>query len=181
MKKIIQLKCEYCGNLFDKSLREYKRQIKKNPNARFFCNLSCTRFKLNKENPPKGNSQFLISDNRKDEFSQFRWFIKTIKSRAARKNKEFDLTVEFLKKLWEDQKGIDPFTGKKLILPHNSGIIWDNNDPLHASIDRIDNSKGYLMTNVRYVSHMANIARGIFSDEQLIAFCKSVTKFKSEN
>lgn len=48
----------------------------------------------------------------------------------------------------------------------------------NASLDRIDNSKGYLKGNVRFVSMMANLARSTFSDNELIRFCKSVAVYQ---
>ena len=45
-----------------------------------------------------------------------------------------------------------------------------------ASLDRIDNSKGYVQGNVRFVSVMFNFARNKFSDEEVIEFAQAVIK-----
>ena len=175
----IEVKCFYCGKPVLKLLREYNRQIKKNTNVRFFCNLSCTRFQINKENPPKGNIENFknIKNKRgrkKDEYSIFRKYVSRGRERDKKRNYEFNLTVEYLKKLWEEQQGICPFTGWQLILPKSTDYPWKEKSPKNASLDRIDNSKGYIEGNVRFISYMANIGRQTFLDEQLIEFCKAV-------
>jgi len=142
--------------------------------------------KLNEENPPKGNLKNLIP-NQFDEFSPFRWFIRTTKQRTKSKNRsnekfqEFNLSLEYLKDLWKKQSGICPLTGCNLILPKGTGneVAWENKSPYNASLDRIDNSIGYLEGNVRFISVMANYARNTFSDDQLIEFCQQVSSFRN--
>lgn len=174
MEKKIKLKCINCNKDFEKSLKEHKRQIK-NGNDRFFCSLSCVCFKRNEENPPKGNLENLKPKS-KDQYTPFRYYVNRGNYRGKRKKKlGCDLTVEFLKELWEKQNEICPFTGCKLILPKDTAHGWDKKDPYNASLDRIDNSIGYMKGNVRFISVMANLARQTFTDEQLINFCKYVT------
>jgi hypothetical protein len=96
--------------------------------------------------------------------------------RSKHKKYDCNLTVQYLKQLWEKQKGICPFTGQELILPKNTTKPWEQALPMNASLDRLDNSKGYVEGNVRFIAFMANIARQSFTDEQLIDFCKTVTE-----
>ena len=82
--------------------------------------------------------------------------------------------MESLKEIWDSQQGICPLTGWKLELPTQSKQYR-----LHiktASLDRIDNSKGYILGNVRFVSVMFNFARNNFSDEDVIEFAQAVTR-----
>ena len=169
---MITLQCDNCNQKFDKPLKEYNRQIKKNA-TRFFCNLSCNAIKRNDEHPPPGNLENLVSNNRRDEHTPFRWFIRRAEYRDKKKHYGCDLTVEYLKRLWEEQDGICPFTGWKIVLPKDSEGFASKNTA-NASIDRINNAKGYMQGNVRFISVMANLARQSFSDEQLIEFCKAV-------
>ena len=46
--------------------------------------------------------------------------------------------------------------------------------PDQASLDRIDNSKGYVKGNVRFVALIYNYARNGFDDEAVLAFCNAV-------
>ena len=81
--------------------------------------------------------------------------------------------------VWEEQDGICPFTGWSMILPDNNHDGWvQGPNPRNASIDRIDNSKGYIQGNVRYICVMANYCRNGFSDEAVEDFCCAVAKKK---
>lgn len=176
MEQTIKLRCANCNKEFEKLDKEYRRQIKKG-NNRFFCTRSCTAIKVNSEIQRIGNPQFLIPNNKKDEYTPFRWFILRSQYRGKRSSYGCDITVEYLKNLWEEQGGICSFTGWNLILPKSTSG-WENSSPSNASVDRIDNSKGYMQGNVRFISIMANLARQIFTDEQLKEFCKAVTSYQ---
>lgn len=178
VKKII-LKCANCNKEFEKSAGEHKRQLKIGKGKRFFCNMECSKEVFSREIKPHPNPQNLVADNRRDEFTPFRWFVLRAKPRDKKKNRECNITVEYLSKLWEEQKGICPFTGWKLNLPYDTKYVWREKSIANASLDRIDGSLGYIEGNVRFVSIMANLARGIYKDEQVIAFCKAVTAHAS--
>jgi uncharacterized C2H2 Zn-finger protein len=182
IEKTILLICGNCGKEFFKSTKEYTRHLKKGRN-RFFCSRSCACLKKNEENPPKGNPDNFKNydrDNRKRKFNPFKKFVNQCKSRNKRTNplREINISEKHLKKIWEDQNGICPFSGLHLLLPTNSSGTLDFN-PNNASVDRIDNGLGYVENNVRFVSVMANYARNLFTDEQLINFCKAVAINKS--
>lgn len=172
--KNINVKCATCDCNFLILLKEHKRQVKRG-RSEFFCTRTCAAIKNNKDNPRLGNPDNLKPYNKTDEYTKFRYFVNRCNYRGKRKRKfGCDLTVEFLKKLWEDQGGICLFTGWELILPQNSLYPWKEKNPANASLDRIDNSIGYMQGNVRFISYMANIGRQSFTDEQLIDFCKAV-------
>lgn len=171
--KMIDLNCAWCGKQFQKEKREFDRQTKKGK-TRFFCSISCYYFTRNKEHPPKGNPQNLVANNRRDEYTPFRWFILRAEHRAKKKNRECNVTVEFLKKLWEEQEGICPLSGWELILPKDTRMAWKTSNPKNASLDRIDSSKGYIEGNVRFVAVMANLCKQAFADENVVSFCKAV-------
>ena len=172
----LELNCNFCNSIFFIRKNEYDRQIKRG-RSNFFCSRSCATSKSNEDNPRPGNVNYLKANNRKDDLTPFRWFILRGEYRDRKNNYGCDITTEYLKQLWEDQKGICPFTGWNLILPSNTKKAWEINSPNNASLDRINNSLGYLQGNVRFICVMANYARHIFSDEQLINFCKSVSNY----
>lgn len=174
MSKIV-LKCELCKTEFERERGEHNRNTKKG--RRVFCSLSCSGKQHFIDYPSKGNPEYLVGhyDNRKDEYTHFKWFLKCAKNRRA--NRKVSITLEYLKKLWQDQKGICLYTGWELVLPDNySG--WKNRDnrSRRASLDRIDCSKGYIEGNVQYVSFMANIAKGDMTDDEMFKFCKAVAE-----
>lgn len=165
-----------CGKDFDKDAKEHKRRLKAG-HTRFFCSQSCVCTKSNEEHPRKGDASRLIAGNRRDEHTPFRWFVARAIYRDRKKHYGCDITTEYLKSLWDLQEGKCPFTGWSLILPHDIDG-WEEYHPANASVDRIDNSKGYMQGNVRFISVMANLARQSFSDIQLIDFCKAVANYE---
>lgn len=168
----MEITCAQCQRKFDKEQKEITRQTKRG-RTDFFCSRTCSATFNILKNPRLGNTEFLKSDNKKDQYSPYRWFILRAEYRDRKKHNGCDIDVEFLKELWEKQNGICSLTGWNLILPENT-TGWKEINPANASLDRVDCSRGYLRDNVRFVAYIANIARGIFSDEQLINFCKAV-------
>lgn len=171
----IDIVCCSCGKTITKKLAEIKRQQKRGK-TKFYCNRSCAG---------KDNSAHL--DQYKDHFkvvkyirqpdsdSRFRWYIKCIKKNSKYRKQEYDIDIDYLHQLWEDQAGICPFTKQKLQLrthSYNNKIV---DKPYQASLDRIDNNKGYVKGNVRFVALIFNYAKNSFSDEQVIEFCQKVT------
>jgi len=75
------------------------------------------------------------------------------------------VNIEDLKSQWEIQNGICEFTGVNLILSSYSKI---SKNPIYAaSLDRIDNSKGYIKGNIRWVSRAINWMKNSMSDNML--------------
>lgn len=174
---MITIVCKQCGKEKEVRLGEYNRQ-KRNGREHFFCGLSCsatyrnTHRLVSEETKKKWVSHLPVGSST-DEFSPFRGFIKKCKQR---KNRDFNLDLEYLKKLWEDQNGICPYTNLKMILPR---CTCDNVHSLFmASIDRIDSSKGYIKGNVQFTTYFANVGKMEFSDEEAREFFRLVKESK---
>jgi hypothetical protein len=172
-KKIIII-CSSCGKEVEKKLAEIKRQKKKGRKV-FYCSLGCAG-KANCSHLEKYFNQQSIERIKKyrrklDDYSNFRWYMKCIKNRQ----KDSNIDMFYLKQLWEAQIGMCPITKKELTLRTHSECKINKITPYHASLDRIDNTKGYIKDNVRFVALIFNYARNIFSDKQVIEFCEHVT------
>lgn len=177
-KSLIVLTCEECGFCFKKEKKEYTRQLKKGRNQ-FYCSISCGAAHSNKEAPRSniGNLKPPTEPWNLNKGNPFKWFVRRTKNRAN--NKESNVSVEYLQQLWNEQCGICPLTGFNLKLPTGT-TGWIKTNPLtiySASLDRIDNSKGYIEGNVRFISVMANYARNIFTDEEVIQFAEAVVEY----
>lgn len=184
MGKTIDLTCAQCGAEFQKALNEYNRRVKTGQ-KHFLCSRSCS-VKWNHKNgsydydkstknikPYSGN---VGPRKKKDELTPFRWFVLRAKYRASKRSyEECDVTPQYLKKLFEQQNGKCLFTGWDLILPKGTDYAWSECNPRNASLDRIDNSKGYIEGNVRFICVIANLARQTYTDEALIEFCRAVS------
>tara|TARA_A100001011_G_scaffold395208_1_gene489529 strand:+ start:65 stop:628 length:564 start_codon:yes stop_codon:yes gene_type:complete len=177
-EKKIDLECNICNVTFKKHLKEYRRQIKKNPNRVFYCSLSCAGVKnkasLGKYLGSGTLDNFKGRRRNKDEFTPFRYLLRSIQRRSKRRGRCNNLTLEYLKKIWDEQSGKCILTGWDLTLPKDSSSSGGRNSIYRASVDRIDSSKGYLIGNIRFIAVIANYCKNTFSDEEVKLFCKAV-------
>jgi hypothetical protein len=90
------------------------------------------------------------------------------KKSAARKDIDFSLTIEHLKEIATDAC---PALGIPLDWRHQHGISYNMNSP---SLDRIDNSKGYVPGNVAIISLRANRIKCDGTAEELAAISRYV-------
>lgn len=96
----------------------------------------------------------------------------SIKNGALRRNIPFDLTPEVLWKLYENQKGLCALTNVPIILVNkikNQNVDWSI---ITASLDRIDNNKGYEIGNVWWVHKEVNRLKNNYSLEELLYWSK---------
>lgn len=157
----VTLICLQCKKSYEKDRREHNRQMRKD-NTNTFCSLSCSASHRNIEsdigNKMKGNLR-IGGDNRTDEFSPFRYYMRT----AVKRRHECDFDLEYLKELWEQQKGRCAYTGISLrTRNHKTGHALID----VASLDRIDSSKGYLKGNVQFISTALNLAKSNLPDSE---------------
>ena len=180
---VILLKCPICKKEFEREKKEHNRSRRRGRAS--YCSRTCSGHAHTSnlgEHLGLGRPDNLVSGNRRDEYSPFKWFLKNVKQRNKDKNRKYDIDLEYLKNLWEKQKGICPFTNWQLELPNDSTNWNKDGDKLRrASLDRIDNSRGYIKGNLRYVSIMANYCRNKFTDQEVKLFCEAVTSYKKVN
>jgi hypothetical protein len=181
----INLTCAQCGVEFQKARNEYNRQTKKGKD-KFFCKQTCSTTFFNKvrmeraktqgKDPwTKKNLEPYLGKGHRDELTPFRWFILRAKYRAKRtERKVCNITPEYLKDLFDRQDGKCPLTGWDMVLPESTSGWKNGNKPENASLDRVDNDKGYVEGNVRFVALIANMARHAYTDKQVVEFCKVV-------
>jgi hypothetical protein len=98
-----------------------------------------------------------------------RWLIRMFKSQADAKNKKWDVSLEYLGDLYEQQKRKCMYTGWELQI---NGAKQSKT----ASLDRINSSKGYIEGNVQWVHKDVNIAKNKLSHEDFIKLCQDVSK-----
>lgn len=82
--------------------------------------------------------------------------LKRLRTVARRKGLDFNITEEDIV-----VPEICPILGIPLV---SSSIGWD---PANPSVDRIDNSKGYIKGNVQIISHRANSIKRDLSLQQI--------------
>lgn len=155
----VPLVCSLCGKAFDrpKGWRQPSRSGKA-----VFCHNPC------RPSPStKGG----------DELSPFRRLLHHTdqRCRSSARGLPRDIDPPFLLSLWKQQDGLCPITGRKLTLPKSLRAgKWRLRDPYNASIDRIDQTKGYVQGNVRFVALIANLARHVWDDTTLYDFATAL-------
>lgn len=147
-----------CGNHFERLAKEYKRSSSLRRAS--FCSEECA-YKHQKRGLSEG-------------FSQFTFVFRTIKRNAISRNKLFDLQIEDLKTIWDQQNGKCPYTGWDLQLRVSQ--TKSSKNMFQASLDRIDSKKGYTKDNVHFVCLIANYAKHTFDERDMIAFCNAVAQ-----
>ncbi|OKH44021.1 hypothetical protein NIES2101_29200 [Calothrix sp. HK-06] len=126
------------------------------------------------------NNAYLLTG--RDEYSPYRQHLRLARRRVKASGHLLNITLEYLKDLWEKQKGRCPYTGWELE-NFATTSLWDNHQlhPKTASLDRIDSKQGYIEGNVQFVSVMANYAKRDFQETQLLEFCKAVFDYRTIN
>lgn len=101
-------------------------------------------------------------------------YLNSIKQGAHERNLEYDLTDEYLSNLYYAQNKRCALTGKPI------WFFCDINNPTrktNASLDRINNNKGYIKGNVQWVDTKINMFKLSWGMDEFKKMCKEVTEF----
>lgn len=115
--------------------------------------LNCTCKKCYKEIYGKNRKQ-IEEANTLNEILKIR--LHDVKVRAKKKNLFTNLTLQYLKELWNKQDGKCALTG----FPMTYYLYNGKRNPYNISIDRINPNKGYEIGNIQLVCSMANMMKG---------------------
>lgn len=80
--------------------------------------------------------------------------------------REFDLDLEYIVKIWDQQKGLCNLT--------NIPMTHKFNDLFAASIDRIDGRRGHIRGNIQIICQAMNMAKRHHSDEKAREFVAAI-------
>jgi hypothetical protein len=149
---MIDLICSTCQKPFKRKDWLHKKNLERGT-KKYYCSVRCN---------PRSSP---------DELSSFRYLMNNVKNGRA---KLIDIDEKYLKELFDKQKGLCAITKIPMKLKFNSNK--GKKTPIQCSVDRIDNSKDYSKDNVRLTCLIANISRNVFSDEDVLKFCKDVSK-----
>ena len=98
-----------------------------------------------------------------------------LRRKAKERNLPFEVTADQLWDLYNTQKGLCALSGIPITLTtiinkqHNL-----DKSLMSASLDRIDNSKGYIIDNVQWIHKILNAMRRQYSIEEYIHWCTLV-------
>lgn len=99
-----------------------------------------------------------------------------IQSNAKIRNHIFDITIEYVWNVFIKQKRLCALSNIDIYFATTSKNF--NNGIATASLDRIDNSKGYIKGNVQWVHKDINRMKWAHDEEYFIELCKEVAKCK---
>ncbi len=91
--------------------------------------------------------------------------------KLALRRKGGDITSEYVMGLWISQKGLCSLSGIPMTWGSNGNITTP---PTSFSIDRVDQTIGYFVGNVRLVCHAVNSFRGSMTDQEMLYFAKNL-------
>ena len=101
--------------------------------------------------------------------------IRKTKYRAkTEKQCDFDIDTDYIMSLLVKQQGKCALTG--WTLEYVRGGDWDGRNPRGATMDRIDNDKGYVKGNIQLVCGLVNNTRGKLTVREFKNICKAVTQ-----
>lgn len=89
-----------------------------------------------------------------------------------RRNLAFDVDLEFLLLIWNQQQGLCALTNKPMSLERGSGKSRTNPDV--CTMDRIDPAQGYIKGNVQLTRWLPNRVKINLSNNEFLDLCRSV-------
>ena len=95
-----------------------------------------------------------------------------IQKQAKRRDLKFNITKDYLYELWKKQDGKCAISGIELNMPKKARE--QRGPKCTASIDRINNSVGYIKGNVQWVHKDVNRMRREYTIDKYIDICKKV-------
>jgi len=104
-------------------------------------------------------------------------YFNNLKRNAQKRNLDFDVSIEFLSNLYELQDGKCALTGDPIFFGEARKYTMETS----ASLDRIDNSIGYIETNVQFVSKKVNFAKHKTDQREFIDMCCKIAKLHGHN
>lgn len=109
---------------------------------------------------------------RKNTFEQS--YLNRVKARAEKAKFEFNLDVDYIVALLKKQGHKCSLSGIKIEVRK----LWHGDITQTASLDRIDNTKGYIKGNVQWVHKDINNMKYTFTQDYFKYLCKKVTDYK---
>lgn len=176
-RRMVKCVCD-CGNETVTSLTDIKRGRTRSCGCSTFVNTLTTEERSEQSKRLYESGKFPhLGKGKSDEFTPFRYLLKSTKNKDRRK--ENNLTLSYLKYLWEKQEGRCCYTGVELQLPTHTNNLKELPSYKKASVDRIDSTLGYTEGNVQIVSQAINSAKGIMTHDEMIEFLEIIRSHPS--
>lgn len=177
--------CRECGKEKDIYIGEYNRKIRLG--TPFYCSRSCSSIAstplfleaTKSHNTSEATLQRLRAFNqaKQDNANKFSYFLKNCRKR---KNKELNITAEYLQEVWSSQKGKCAISGIDMDFPVSCKGFSSPKLMLAASLDRINSSLGYVEGNVQFICTCLNYMKNDWDNEEFLeGFSKIINSYLS--
>ena len=107
----------------------------------------------------------------REEHNPLMLLLATSRNVSIRRKQDFDLDIEYMYNLWDNQNGKCYYTGLEMVL-------LGAKSPYKISIDRIDSNKNYSVDNCVLCCQCINYAKNMYSVEEFRLFLKNTYNSK---
>lgn len=117
-----------------------------------------------------------LNNSKNNYYNKTKFFanlIRSTKARSVKNNFNFDLDKDFIEQLFIKQSGLCAVSKLKFVFEKDNNF---KRRPFAPSLDRIDPSKGYIKSNIRFVCVIVNLALNEFGDKSFDLMCRSYVK-----
>lgn len=117
-----------------------------------------------------------LSDDKKlEKCLRFRFL--GARDRSLKSNIAFNITLDYLRELWDKQNGVCALSGVPMTF-----LLKEGRTPTNVSIDKIDRTKGYTIGNIQLVCMACNQIKSDLTEEEMYNFCKKIVEiYESKN
>lgn len=183
---VSKLRNDYSGQKFGKlTVLKFSRYARKNnKDTMWLCECECGRKIVTRIRTLKNGSTKTCGECSKKKGNQHPcWqgcgelskdLFNSYKNSAIDRNLKFDVTIEYMWKLFLKQDRKCALTGWDLYFPPT----YREKTKKTASPDRINNSKGYIKGNIQWIHQDVNYLKSNLDNEYFIEICKSIAKNK---
>lgn len=105
-------------------------------------------------------------------------FYNQMKASAEKRKIIFNVSMQYLYELFLKQNGKCAYTGESIFLPINVRRLNGENNERKASLDRIDNDKGYIEGNLHWVCKRVNYMKHTMQEDYFFSWIKKIYEFK---
>ena len=103
-------------------------------------------------------------------------YFRTIKEGANARELEFNITIEDIYNIWTTQNGKCALSGVNIFFATNQDKALQT-----ASVDRIDNQKGYTIDNIQIIHKRLNRIKSVLDNEELIFWAHNIVSTHKES
>lgn len=162
--------CSKCNT--SKEFSEFGKRSSNKDGLNYYCKSCCRGISQDYRNSNSDKTNMSATKSRRNLDWNVRLFRGT-RSTAHARNLEHTITAEDILEIWQQQNGECYWLGVKL-----SEDYIASRHPLSPSLDRLDNSKGYIKDNVVITSTFANLGRSNTTVEDFSEFLNLIQQEK---